>query len=374
MALFLCLTLSGSQMKQNHVFAFQSPVGGALNVSIPSRQLSLFPLARPKDPKPIAMATVSPEDSKCPVTQFGNSVNKGLVTADETIIKRILRIANHLPAFLSLGYFGLISMASMMQMGPLTDAAAATTQKATLASVLTQSVGSTTNSQFAALFPTLVTPAPFVFLVWPLISVLQFLTVSVSAFYPSLDEEILTQTDLSALTLANLASTAWLIFSSKAQTNALPLGSALVLPLVPLLAGYPLRNKPQYILIANQVFSSFTTIASILAFTVELQHGGRIPFLGAVGAEVAGLVFWSLYSVAGLAVQRKSLVKRIVNWGAVTGILVRRVTTVMAMGLTGWAGWWTGAKSLLFSVSFLGGVGCWFWSFKELFTGSSTAS
>ena len=370
-AMFLWLTLLVSPSR---VCAFQTPVGGSLNTSIPSHRLSLFPLARPKDPKLVAMATTTPEDSKCPVTQFANSIDQGLVSVDKNIIKRSLRIANHLPAFLSLGYFGLISMASMMQMGPMADAIAGTAQKATLASVLTQNVGSTTNTQFAALFPTLVTPAPFVFLVWPLISVLQFLTVSVSAFYPSLDEEILTQTDLSSLTLANLASTAWLLFSSKAQVNALPLGSALVLPLVPLFAGYPLRNRPQYILIANQVFSSFTTLASILAFTVEIQHGGRIPFFGTVGAEVAGLVFWTLYSVAGLAVKRKSLVKRIVNWGAVTGILVRRVTAVMAMGLTGWAGWWSGAKSLLFSVSFLGGVGCWFWSFKELFTGSSAGS
>lgn len=174
----------------------------------------------------------------------------------------------------------------------------------TLSNVLTRTVGATTNAEFAALFPTLVTPASFVFLVWPLIAVLQLITVSISAIFPG-EEEILSQSDLSALTIANLCSSAWLVSSSNAVAGALPLSSFLVLPLVPIFSGYPLRNKPKYVLWAFQVYSSFTTIASMLAFTVEIQHGGRIPLIGKVGAEVASLMFLSLYSLSSLSVGTK---------------------------------------------------------------------
>ena len=49
---------------------------------------------------------------------------------------------------------------------------------ATLRAVITRAVGPTTNKAFSMLFLTPVTPAPFVFLIWPVIALLQFLTVS----------------------------------------------------------------------------------------------------------------------------------------------------------------------------------------------------
>jgi hypothetical protein len=252
-------------------------------------------------------------------------------------------------------------MASMMSMGPM--AASKTTQaSATLASVLTKSVGATTNAQFAALFPTYVTPAPFVFLVWPAIAISQLLTVLLSVVYPSEEGEILTQNDLSSLTLANLCSTAWLISSSNAMAGSLPISSFLILPLVPLFSGFTLRNKPKFVLWSFQLFSSFTTLASILAFTVELQHGGRIPIIGTLGPELAACVFLSIYSTVALGVKYKSMVKRWVNFLALSGIVVRRVTDVLA-GTTMF-----GALGGLFtSISFLGTLGCWYWSFKSMF-------
>ena len=313
------------------------------------------------------------EPPKCPITIFANNVQSKLAIFDKVILQRILKIANHTPALLSLSYFGLVSMASMIQMGPMAAAgtAAATKSKAvveaTLASVLTKSVGSTTNAQFAALFPTYVTPAPFVFLVWPSIAILQLLTVTVSALYPSenKDDDILNQNDLSSLTVANLFSTAWILTASNAVKGALPIGSFLILPFVPLFSGYTLRNKPTYILWVYQLFSSFTTLASILAFTVELQHGGRIPIIGTLSAEVAACVFLSLYSVISLGVKEKSLVKRFVNFFALSGIIVRRVVDVMA-STTSWVG---ALGTLLTSVSFLGTIGCWYWSVREFFFG-----
>ena len=310
----------------------------------------------------LKMSTTSSEEepSKCPVTIFSLNIQKNLANLDKKIFKRILRITNHAPALMSLSYFGLVSMASMMSMGPMANTGQA---DATLASVLTKAVGSTTNAQFAAMFPTYVTPAPFVFLVWPTIALLQLLTVSVSAIYPMDEDELLTQNDLSALTLANLCSTAWILTASNALKGNLPIGSFLILPLVPLFSGFTLRNKPKYTLWAYQLFSSFTTLASILAFTVELQHGGRIPLIGSFSAEWAGCIFLTLYSAASLGVKEKSLVKRFVNFFALSGILVRRVSDVMT-GSTIF-----GALSSLFlSLSFLGTVGCWYWSLKELFT------
>jgi len=167
----------------------------------------------------------SKEEAKCPVTIFSNRVSNVLKIFDTLILRRIIRIGNHMPALLSLSYFGLISMASMMSMGPMANGAA----EATLSSVLVSTVGPTTNASFAAMFPTLVTPAPFVFLVWPLIAVLQLITVSVSALFPfgsnggngdggsdveNKENEFLSQSDLTALTVANLASAAWLFASS----------------------------------------------------------------------------------------------------------------------------------------------------------------
>jgi hypothetical protein len=245
-------------------------------------------------------------------------------------------------------------MASMMSMGPM----AAT--EATLSSVLTKTVGPTTNAAFAAAFPTLITPASFVFLVWPLIAILQFVTVSISALFPG-EEEILSQRDLSSLTVANLFSAAWLFASSNASAGNLPISSSLVLPFVPLFSGYPLRNKPKFILWAFQVYSSFTMLASMLAFTVEIQYGGRIPIIGKVGAEVAGTIFLSLYSLASLAVPNKTGAKRLVNFGALSGILYKRVATVLAVAGTSWF------SGLFLSVSFWGTVGCWLWSLRELF-------
>lgn len=318
------------------------------------------------------------DEPKCPVTIYSNRVSNLLKIFDTLILRRIIRIGNHMPALLSLSYFGLISMASMMSMGPMVNSAGAA--EATLSSVLVSTVGPTTNASFAAMFPTLVTPAPFVFLVWPLIAVLQLITVSVSALFPfgndsdgngdleKKENEFLTQGDLTALTFANLASAAWLFASSNASVGYLPIASFLVLPFVPLFSGYPLRNKPRYVLWAYQVYSAFTTIASILAFTVEIQHGGRIPtwlpFVGAtgkVGAEVAGMTFLSLFSLSSLAVKYKSGAKKLVNFGALSGILTRRVMTAVAT--TG--GFLSGVSSLLLSFSFLGTVGCWIWSVQS---------
>ena len=176
----------------------------------------------------------------------------------------------------------------------------------------------------------------------------------------------------------------------------LPLASCLVLPFVPLISGYPLRNQPKFILWAFQVYSSFTTLASILAFTVEIQHGGRIPIIGKVGEELAALVFLGLYSLTSLAVpnmeipffgktfaadagsrsdtvkMEKTGAKKVVNFVALGGILAKRVFSTAAT--VGVGGWWGVLGSLARSISFWGTAGCWFWSLRELFPSKKASS
>lgn len=276
---------------------------------------------------------------------FGPSRNTGLTS-------RVIRVANHAPAFLSLLYFGLVSMSSMMpNVMPV---------KPTLASVLTQNVGPTTNRLFADYFPTLVTPPSFIFLVWPTIVVVQIATLVFSVLQPMKNEPILSQDDLTALSISNLAATRWLIVASQTAPGCLKLASCLVLPLVPLFSGYPLRKMEgssamefKFKSVIFQLYSSFTIIASLLALTVELQHGGRLPKLP---AEAAASVFLGLYFLM-VSMKNKSGIKKIVQAGAISGIAVKRVQECMARGASG------GVFESLVSISFLGTL---FVSFKAM--------
>mmetsp|Transcript_42907 Transcript_42907/g.63658 ORF Transcript_42907/g.63658 Transcript_42907/m.63658 type:complete len:385 (-) Transcript_42907:444-1598(-) len=251
----------------------------------------------------------------------------------------IIRVANHLPAMASLYYFGLISMASMMP-------GATAMPKPNLMSVLTANVGPTTNGQFSAFFPTLVTPPSFIFLVWPLIAAVQVFSLTVSSLLG--DPPILDQGNLSALSLSNLAAAAWLFASSRASEGMLPLGSTLILPLVPFFASYPLRrtsavkaNRFKLNKIVFQLFSGFTTLASFLAFAVELQHGGRIPFFTGRPELCAG-VFLGLYQMTAL--RGGSITKRFVNAAAISGIVAKRIVEG------------AGVSALLLSPSFYGAL------------------
>eukprot|EP00560_Eucampia_antarctica_P007375 CAMPEP_0197827872 /NCGR_PEP_ID=MMETSP1437-20131217/4558_1 /TAXON_ID=49252 ORGANISM="Eucampia antarctica, Strain CCMP1452" /NCGR_SAMPLE_ID=MMETSP1437 /ASSEMBLY_ACC=CAM_ASM_001096 /LENGTH=283 /DNA_ID=CAMNT_0043428881 /DNA_START=553 /DNA_END=1404 /DNA_ORIENTATION=+ len=248
-------------------------------------------------------------------------------------------------------------MASMMmKSGSSMDMAG----PATLSSVLTRFVGTTSNADFSQFFPTLITPSNPVFLVWPIIAISQVLTLAASSVLATLHRRpIFEQHELTALSLSNLLATWWIIISSQATAGMLPLGSALILPLVPLLSGYALRKKNNndntYYGIGNngisggrkkkrdivrtkasnfvfQLFSSFTTIASLLALTVELQHGNRLfPSLFYHKPEVSSLVFLAGYfgivarGRSGSGGGKNKVVKRSVNAVAIMGILAKRI-------------------------------------------------
>jgi len=276
------------------------------------------------------------------------SVKNGLNSIDKNVLKRVIRIGNHGPTLISLVYFGLMSMVSNMPPG-------ASLNLSPTAAALTRRIGPITNAEFSAFFPTKVTPASFVFFAWPLISVLQLLTVGVSALRPG--RSLLSHGDLTCLSMGNVAAAAWLIVSSQATEAAAPLGSFLILPFIPLVVGFPLRNMRITPVKANwrnavyQLYSSFTTIASLLALAVELQYGGRVPFFGGRG-ELVSAVILALYAFL-VRCPGQSLIKRYVNAIAMGGIIFKRIMD----GLT--------VRSVL-SVSFLGSCGVLYMALNKL--------
>ena len=248
------------------------------------------------------------------------SVRNGLESIDKNVLKRAIRIGNHGPTLISLVYFGLMSMVSNMPAGTSLNLSPT-------AAALTRRIGPVTNAEFSAFFPTKVTPASFVFYAWPLISVLQLLTVGISALRPG--RSLLSHGDLTCLSMANVAAAAWLIVSSQATQTAAPLGSFLILPFIPLIVGFPLRNMRMTPVKANwrnavyQLYSSFTTIASLLALAVELQYGGRVPFFSGRGELVSAVVL-SLYAFI-VRFPGQSIIKRYVNAIAMGGIVFKRI-------------------------------------------------
>ena len=316
---------------------------------LPTATVALTVGAAPKVAQP-RLGLATPSARAAPPEGFtwgaAESRPRPLETFDSLVLSRAVRIANHAPALGSLSYFGLISM-TMMQMSPMAATAA------TLRAVITRGVGPTSNAAFSAMFSTFVTPANFVFLIWPVISVLQLLTLASSALRSG---PPLKQADLTALTIANGFATLWLLASSNSLKGVLPLASLLTLPFVPLFSGLPLRsNAPPRGLdkIVFTVFSSFTTLASFLALAVELQYGYRVPIFGTLPAEVAACAFVGLTG-AVVAQPKRSLGKKLVNLLALTGILVRRVGSAAFSPL---------------SLSFVATVACWGYAAKQLATG-----
>lgn len=319
------------------IFLLVSPFAAALNVA---------PIRPAKAPLFAKMGAARPPAG----FEWGATDKPGaLDKLDTEVVSRVLRFAAHAPAFGSLAYFGLISSTMMNMMTNVQMAAPVATLKA----VITRGVGPTSQAAFSASFATLATPANFVFLIWPVISVLQAVTLLASAL-PFTGRAPLKQDTLTSLALANVFATLWLLASSNAMAGALPLASFVTLPFVPIFAGYPLRcpTPPRGLQkIVFSVYSSFTTLASILAFAVELQYGGRLPIVGKLPAEAAACIFAGLAGIV-VAQPKRTITKKAVNLLALTGILTRRVAL-------------NGGSSIL-SLSFVALAACWALAAKRL--------
>jgi len=330
------------------VFAAASCSINAFHIGTPTRHLHTgTPIRHRTVTRPIMM-TLTGTDGTLKASTTGISPLQKL---DEIVISRGVRLANHAAAIVSLAYFGLVSATMGMP--------SANMPMATLASVLTKNLGATSNAQFSSYFATSITPASYVFLIWPVIAAVQAITLAISVLKPQQTQsplEARSQSELASLSAANFAATWWLFVSSNALPGALPLASFLALPLVPLFAGFPLRSKANPSALFKpvlQIFSSFTTIASCLALAVELQYGGRVPFL-AGRAELCGCIFLSL--VGGLvSLPNRSLARKAVTSLALSGVVARRI----AAGLS---------AALLLSPSFLGASVLLGWSVVKLVT------
>eukprot|EP00544_Gedaniella_sp_CCMP2646_P012701 CAMPEP_0202486700 /NCGR_PEP_ID=MMETSP1361-20130828/5192_1 /ASSEMBLY_ACC=CAM_ASM_000849 /TAXON_ID=210615 /ORGANISM="Staurosira complex sp., Strain CCMP2646" /LENGTH=389 /DNA_ID=CAMNT_0049115903 /DNA_START=18 /DNA_END=1187 /DNA_ORIENTATION=- len=277
------------------------------------------------------------------------NVRNGLKKIDSNVLLRAIRIGNHLPTLISLVYFGLMSMVSNMPSG-------SSLNLSPTAKALTRRIGPVTSAEFSAAFSTAITPVSFVFFAWPLISVVQLLTVGISALRPG--RSLLSHADLTCISMANVLAAAWLLVTSQPVQATSPLSQVLILPFIPLIIGFPLRNLRMTPIKTNwrnaiyQLYSSFTTIASFLALTVELQYGGRIPLFGGRG-ELCSAVFLSLYAFL-VRFPGQGIIKRYVNAIAMGGIVLKKLMG----GLT--------LKSVL-SVSFLGSCGVLYLAVNKLF-------
>lgn len=297
---------------------------------------------------------------------FESRTYLALSRVDNLITKPLVRLGNHAAAIISLSCFGLISTTMMTAMKPTPF---------TIAGAIMKNVGPTSNRAFSQYFATLVTPANYVFLIWPVIAALQLVTVALSILRPERSRNPLlrkiagsplAQSELTALTLANAAACAWLLVSSNAAAGALPLGSLLALPVIPLFAAYPLRASAntldKWFRPVFQVFSSFTLIASLLALAVELQYGGRLPIPGVVGnAELAGCVFAAGVG-AIVSLPNRCLARRAVSVLALSGVLVRRVNACANP---------FSSPQLLTSPSFVAILAAFVWAVLKLLNGGN---
>jgi len=201
-------------------------------------------------------------------------------------------------------------------------------------------------------FDTLLTPASFVFKIWPVIAAVQVLVVAASLL--NINSAKLRQNELTALSMANIVATSWLVASSNAIPGMLPFKCFYLLPLVPLISGYPLRSTPSPksgSRLVFQLFSSFTTIASLLALAAEMQYGNRIGFFFGKAEATACTVL----GLTGFTISRpkNSPLRQAVYLLSLTGILVKR----LAAGLT---------ASCTMSPSFWLTIGCWFYAARKL--------
>ena len=321
----------------------------------------------------------------------------GLDKLDRAIGMPSIRVAAHAPALATLAYFGLV--ATGLDLGTMGPRALARTVRTVITRVGSLPTGAAASSAFA----TLVTPAHFVFVAWRLIWFVQLATIAFSLLRPAKSFKRqpvvwriaggpMTQTQLSALTLANGCAAYWLLAIGSTVKGRLPFTSTLALLLVPFFAGLPLRDsgsmstpyRPAF-----ELLSSFGMLAGFVAVAAELQYGGRlglltqlsVPFTeikplaklavpAALNPEAAASSFVAL-TAAAVSLANRCLVRRATTVFALTGILASRLAPAVAVGLAPPFVHLAkpGLKALqpmLGSPSFLATLACWGWAVQRL--------
>lgn len=208
--------------------------------------------------------------------------------ADNMILKRAMRIVNHLPAVVTLKCFAEAAGSSKYGV----DIAAST---------------------FSYASPDLLSVPTWLGNVWPVICVAQIASLAKSALASDSDE--VDQGGISALAFANFGAT-------KALTSATPLRWVLA---TSILSGYSARNGGDGDLTvhtaASQLMSSITTAMTILGGVAALPN--LVPFLSGQPEILAGVGLAAFYSLATR--DGNGLVKKIINAGVIGGILASKI-------------------------------------------------
>ena len=312
-----------------------------------------------------------------------------LNTLDTVIGKPALRAAQHAPAIASLACLGALATGVSLPSGvvglrPLAATAGAIVQGSLQGPLVAKGVG--------AAYATLATPARLIWLAWPLISLAQLCALTFSLLRPArmyrppkyleplqaVAGAPMSPTDLAALTLANGCAIAWLGLAQGAASGRLPLplplGCTLLLPLLAFFAGQPLRKGENAVAVFRPLFellSSCGLLAGLLGVATELQHGGRVPAVGALLATPEGAACAAVgLAAAAVSLPGRCLARRALAALALGGIVGRRLAPLVSLG-GGLPAAATAAAAALRSPSLVAAVVLWAWALQRLWAGGA---
>jgi len=208
--------------------------------------------------------------------------------ADSLLVKRLLRVVNHLPAIVTLK--------------TLAEAAGSSKYGIDIAA-----------STFSYSTPSLLSAPTWLGNVWPLICIAQIASLAKSALASDSDE--IDQGGISALTISNFAA-------AKILTSATPLRWLIA---TSILSGFGARDGGDGDLTihtaATQLMSSITSVMAVLGVVAALPT--IVPFLSSQPEILAGIGLASLYAV--VTREGNGLTKKVINACVVGGILASKI-------------------------------------------------
>lgn len=321
-----------------------------------------------------------------PALSFDSRCFLALNTLDTVIGKPASRAAQHAPAIASLAYLGALTTGVSLPSGvvglrPLSATAGAIVKGSLQGPLVAKGVG--------AAYATLATPARLIWLAWPLISLAQLCALAFSLLRPArmyrpptyleplqaVAGAPMSPTDLAALTLANGCAIVWLSLAQGAASGRLPLplplGCTLLLPLLALFAGQPLRKGENTVPTFRPLFellSSCGLLAGLLGVATELQHGGRVPTVAALLATPEGAACAAVgLAAAAVSLPGRCLARRALTALALGGIVGRRLAPLVSLG----GGLPVVAAPALRSPSLVAAVALWAWALQRLWAGGA---
>ena len=282
---------------------------------LPALAVAFAPVSRLQT-YPTIFTSTSPRFMANEVEELANDVTSKaedvLEKVDNNIVKRGIRLLNHVPIVFTLRELGRAVSSTRFGIDAAPSAFAG-----------------------AVSSPALLSLPNYVFYAWPLVAIAQLAEVSVSALAG--DQSELSQTDITVLSVANLAAA-----QAIASARPLPwLAAAGILSAYPLRQGGRSSDETSLLSTSFQLMSSFAVVTSLL--TVMARASGALPDFRFKGEVVSSAALFLYYAVVNR--DGNGLVKRAVNFGTIAAITASRL---LAIG---------GLTTELLSVSLLGAVG-----------------